>query len=141
MCPAIAAFANASTDSAVHWVDLTNDWGCDFHKPDNNDEYEMACKTCTHGDYAPAKQLCSYLMEHTSTEFPSVNFKRALACLNTQYHVSAWSHPSVERLSNRPIWSDHATMVRAPVVVGVEYLTDLKDSPEILRISAKRRQP
>ena len=76
-----------------------------------------------------------------STEFPEFNFKRALDCLNTAYNFSPRSQASVERLSNRPIWSDHAELVKARVAVGVEYLTDVKDSPAILKISAKRRGP
>jgi hypothetical protein len=96
---------------------------------------------CKHGDDAPSKQLCTYLMEHTWTEFPDINFKRALGCLNTAYNFSTKSQASVERVSNRSIWSDHAELVKPRVVVGVEYLTNAKDSPAILKISAKRRDP
>ena len=42
MCPAIAAYANASTDSVIHVVELTNDWGCDFHKQDIENELALA---------------------------------------------------------------------------------------------------
>lgn len=139
MCPAIAAFANASKDSTVRSVELANDWGCNFDKSDNEGGFAMGCKACKHGDDTPSKQLCSYLMQNTSTEFPDGNFKRALDCLNTAYNFSARSPSSVERLSNRVFWSDHADFVKDRVVVGVEYLTNIKDSPEVLKISAKRR--
>jgi hypothetical protein len=141
MCPAITAFANASSDSTIRSVELTNDWGGRFCKSEDENEVALACKACQHGDDAPSRQLCAYLMENTSTEFPDGNFKRALDCLNTPYNFSLRSRSSAERLSNRVIWSDHADWVRARVVVGVEYLTDVKDSPAILRISAKRRNP
>jgi hypothetical protein len=140
ICSEIAAFANASTDLDVHVVELGNDWGCNFQKPENSEELWMACKTCTHGTYVPAEKLCGYLIKNTSTEFPAHNFSRALACLDTGYHVSPNSRESVERLSNRTIWSSHAKLTNAGIVVGVEYIINVKDSPEILRISVRRRR-
>jgi hypothetical protein len=139
ICSEIAAFANASTDFDVHLVELTNDWGCNYQKQKGG-EFAMACKTCTHGTYDPAKKLCSYLMENTSTEFPANNFRRALSCLDTQYYVSPNSRTSVERLSNREIWSSHAKLAKAGILVGVDYIINIKDSPEVLRISARRRK-
>jgi hypothetical protein len=139
-CPAIAAFANASTHSTVRSVELTNDWGGLFCKSEDENEVAIACKTCKHGDDAASKELCAYLMENTSTEFPDGNFKRALACLNTGYSFSTRSPGAVDRLSNRVFWSDHAKFTTPRIVVGIEYLTHVKNSPDILRIWAKRRK-
>jgi hypothetical protein len=139
LCREIAAFANASVDKVIHTVELTNDWGCDFQKPENGELHSLACKGCAHGGYIPAKKLCSYSMQNTSTEFPDTNFRSALACLNTQYYISPHSRSSVERLSNRAIWSNHAQGTHVGISVGVEYSLDVKESPEILTIFAQRR--
>jgi hypothetical protein len=93
-----------------------------------------------HDRYGPGEELCGYLMEHTSTEFPDVNFKRALACLNTRSSISSDTYLLVRRLSNQPIWSDHATMVKARVVVGIEYSPVVEGLPASLKILAARRQ-
>ena len=68
-CPAIAAFANASSHSSARSVQLTNDWGGRFCKSEDENEVAIACKECKHGDDAASKELRSYLMENTSTEF------------------------------------------------------------------------
>jgi hypothetical protein len=140
MCPAIAAFANASKDSTIRSVELINDWSCNFYKGITESELDFGCKGCKHEDYVPAKELCSYLMENTSTEFSYVNFKRVLDCLNTANNFSLKSPSSAERLSNRPIWSDHAELAKPRIVIGVEYLTNVLDSPPILKISARKGQ-
>ena len=144
LCREIADFANASLDTAIHSVELTNDWGCDFYKgepPDPGELPPFGCKGCVHGGYDPAKKLCSYLLANTSTEFPDLNFKSVLECLNTQHHISLHSRTSVKRLSNRAIWSTHAQGVHAGIFVGVEYSLDVEDSPEILKILARVRSP
>lgn len=89
MCAAIAAFANASGEGPVHSVGLTTDWGGTFSPKDDPDSIVAAEKDCRHDKYAAGKALCAYLVEHTSTEFATANYRRALACIG--YHVEGAS--------------------------------------------------
>src|SRR5262245_54442260 len=77
MCAAVTQFANASTDAEAHSVVLTTDWGSQ-RLVEKNLIFE---KHCEHYGYEPGAQLCGYLMENTSTEFSTINFRRAMACL------------------------------------------------------------
>ena len=58
---------------------LITSWGENFK---DMPELALAAKRCEHGGYEPAKKLCDYLLEHTSTEFPGSNVKKAIACLS-----------------------------------------------------------
>jgi hypothetical protein len=132
MCPAIAAFANAS-DAIVHSVRLTTDWGGVYTKSEDPDEWVMAAKSCEHGGFKPGKALCGYLLEETSTEFPAINYRRALRCLNVE--VSGRSPTDDHRLPPSAS-SGHMSGVRRGVLVKVELLHGTETTPPTLKISA-----
>jgi hypothetical protein len=67
MCSELVRFANASPTSGLRTVRLMTDWS-------------TMSKGCAQRRLAPEKRLCSYLLEHTSTEFASINYKRVLGC-------------------------------------------------------------
>jgi len=81
MCPAIAAFASASVDGGSHSVRLMTDWGGSYHKSEDPNEEVFFAKDCVHDSFEPGKKLCNYLLEETSTEFPAINYRRALRCI------------------------------------------------------------
>jgi hypothetical protein len=76
LCRQIAQFANDSPTSTPRTVRLTTDWGGVFSRSD-----VIAEKACLHDTDKPGKALCAYLLENTSTEFATVNYRRALACI------------------------------------------------------------
>jgi hypothetical protein len=133
LCSEIARFANSSDDSAVHTVELLTDWGGVFSE-DKNTVFEKACK---HDQYAPAKKLCDYLLENTSTEFATVNFRRALSCLG---QAQAYAGPQDARIEylNGKVTSLSARGVRADVQVSVEFSTGSNERPPSLKIAAAR---
>ena len=134
MCAEIAKFANASTDRSVHTVDLINDWGGPISEEESRKQgdYTMYVKQCRHGDYIPGKGLCAYLMEHTSTEFPGNNVRRALVCLNDS--VSRPYTASRTQYTTMKFSSRTAMYVRSNVLVTVAY----SEQEEVLTISAQK---
>jgi hypothetical protein len=77
MCSRIARFANAAQDHSTHSVELITEWGT-VRLASQKTLSETGCR---HEEYRPAAELCDYLMEHTSAEFPDLNVARALRCL------------------------------------------------------------
>jgi hypothetical protein len=133
MCSAIASFANAS-DASTHSVRLTTDWGGVYTKSEDPDEWVMAAKSCEHDDFKPGQSLCGYLLEDTSTEFPSINYRRALRCLGVS--VSGRSPTDDHKLPPSGT-SRHVSGVRRRVLVKVELLPGTETTPPTLKISAQ----
>jgi hypothetical protein len=141
MCRQIADFANASEDGSPHEVRLVTDWG--GTSCSTPEEYSIYCKACSHDAYPPGKQLCDYLMEHTSTEFSEMNFGRALSCLNVGYaHIK--NGPKLFALANRHIWSARADHVKPGISVGVEYQVPPEgayEPPTLILMAQRGRAP
>ena len=134
MCAEISKFANSSTDNSVHKVALINDWGGPISEEESRKQgdYTMYVKQCRHDDYDPGKGLCAYLMEHTSTEFPDNNVRRALVCLNdpvSRPYTTPRTPYTTVKFSSRT-----ALYVRSNVLVTVAY----SDQEEMLAISAQK---
>jgi hypothetical protein len=72
MCRQIAVFANASTDHALHEVELITRW----------DGPLSFVRMCNHDSgYKPAVRLCAFLEQHASAESAESNVVGALSCL------------------------------------------------------------
>jgi hypothetical protein len=132
MCSEIARFANASTDYESHSVVLRTSWGRGFN---NNPEhlYEL---DCGHSDYAPGKRLCEYLMQDTSIEFASHNFRRALSCLSA-HGRDIGDGVDIVRLDGE-FSSSSARGVDDAVTISLEFDDQDQDEPPSLRITARR---
>jgi hypothetical protein len=138
ICPAIAAFANASTDATVHSVQLTTDWGGAYTKPENPDEWVMASKGCEHGGFEPGRVLCGYLLEETSTEFPGINYRRALRCIGIK--MSGQS-PTDDHKLPPSATSRHVPGVRQGVSVTLAQTHGTETIPPTLTIAVQGRGP
>jgi hypothetical protein len=134
MCAEIAKFANSSTDASTHSVGLINDWGGPLSEEESQKQgdYTMYVKQCRHDDYSPGKDLCAYLMAHTSTEFPGNNVRRALLCLNDPAS-RRYTAPRTE-FTTMTFSSRSALHVRSTVLVTVAY----SEPEEMLTISAQK---
>jgi hypothetical protein len=86
LCSEVATFANSVDDNDAHTAELLTDWGGVF-SPERDVLFE---KSCQHDQDAASKRLCDYLVEHTSTEFATVNFRRARSCLGKSAYY--WGH-------------------------------------------------
>ena len=133
LCSKIASFANSTGDSATHSVELITDWGGLFAENKNT----IAEKTCKHGDYGPGADLCAYLMENTSTEFPDANLNAVMVCLGA-------ARPSeivydLEYQSTN-FWSHVAKGVSSEIIVGVDYSAGSESSAPSLKIMARKDQ-
>ena len=87
LCEALLDYANAA-GPVPRSVAFTTDWAL---RPDPSDPESLVfgTKTCKRGDNDAGRDLCAYLMEHTSTEFASINYMRVLRCMGV--HVaSSW---------------------------------------------------
>ena len=123
MCHELASFANASVDASPHVVTLINDWGGPLSEQENS----LFVKGCGHDEYEPAKALCAYLFEHTSTEFPEHNLRRVLRCLGDDRREEPKSRsPDGPRIYS----SRSALYVRPGILVRITY----PSSPETLEI-------
>jgi hypothetical protein len=134
LCPELARFANASSDSATHTVELTTDWGGRFAEKTAGEDV-MSQKTCNHFGYAPGKSLCNYLIQNISTEFPDANVNSVMVCL-------AAAHPTrmVYDLDygTTVLWSHVARGAKPGVIVGIDYSTGTDSAPPTLKILARK---
>ena len=136
MCPAIAAFANASVGAGVHSVQLTTDWGGVYTKSEDPGEQLMAAKGCEHGGYEPGRVLCEYLLDGTSTEFSGMNYRRALRCIGVR--ISGSSPSDDQKLPPSAI-SHHVSGVRQGVAVTIQLAHATEAMPPTLKISAQSK--
>ena len=134
MCSEIARFANSYNDDTIHSVELITDWGAVFSE-EKNEIYE---KSCTRDQDEPSIRLCDYLMDHTSTEFASVNIRNALSCLGRTSQSYAGPPDSRVDYLNGEITSYHAKGVHSDVMVSVEFSTGSNEHAPSLKISAQR---
>ncbi|MBC3882795.1 hypothetical protein H8K35_15215 [Undibacterium sp. LX40W] len=77
LCTNLSQFANSSIEGKPSFVELTTFWG--VRKTGNT--ISIGEKSCSHDQSEGAKAFCTYLSRHSSTEFPEMNFRRILACL------------------------------------------------------------
>jgi hypothetical protein len=62
--------------------------------------FVLYSKRCEHHEYAPAKAVCAYLMEHGSVEFADGNFKQAVNCLSKESRLEGvWFESAVLSLN------------------------------------------
>jgi hypothetical protein len=132
LCSEIAVFANSIDDDAVHSVELLTDWGGVFSQVPNV-FYE---KSCQHDQATSSKRLCDYLVNHTSTEFATVNFRRALSCLSRSQSYIGPPDAQVEYLKGAV--SSFSVRGAPHSLVTVEFSTGSDDRPPSLKISAQR---
>lgn len=131
LCTELVNFANATDDDALHVVELRTDWS--FRKVDNR--IFMGRKECDHQEYAPGKALCGYLLKNTSTEFPIINFKRALTCLENSPQLS---NTSVEQLKIK-LWTYQVKDVKPKLRVGLEFTEGGKNTLPSLKILVEKQ--
>lgn len=132
LCGEIVRFANTSIANDEHSVQFTTDWGGVFST--ENDVF--AEKHCEHGESEPARKLCGYLMENTSTEFAALNINRALRCIGAPEipePVRAELHHAAAEFE-----SDNVSGVKKGVVVVIAYSYGFDYKPPMLRIYAKK---
>lgn len=79
LCTPLKAFVASVKIDESKTIEFHTSWGSNFN--DTKDAAIFA-KRCIHYDFAPAKDVCTYLMEHGAVEFAGNNAKRALACLS-----------------------------------------------------------
>ena len=133
LCSEITSFANTTKIGDEHSVSLTAIWGPTTEHPD-----QMSYKHCEHGNYAPGAKLCKYLMSNTSTEFPAINFRRALACINGKRDALA-EDIAIDRIDTL-IWRYEPPGAHPGISIGIEFLAVENRTPT-LKLIAKAHQP
>lgn len=78
-CKVLRAFVDSVQPDQTHEFTFHTSWGSNFN---DADELALAAKRCVHNSYAPAENVCAYLMEHGSTEFTGADVKDAISCLS-----------------------------------------------------------
>lgn len=134
LCKEIAAFANSVNAGESRSVTLETAWGSSKRHPD-----AFFSKDCDHGDYEPGSRLCTYLIEHSATEFAHNNFRRAFACLSrTPAHAK--NYISYERLDVR-VSAEGAIGVDSDVDVSLGFKWNEDHGTNQLDIVAQRFEP
>ena len=133
MCDAIRQFAQASAPETENMVQLVTDWG--FGIDDQGNEY-LNHKACNFFGYAPGEVLCQYLMSHTSTEFSSMNFQRALACIS--FEASSASEDVVVHSLAGEVVSYAMQGVPADTSVRIKFVSGSEYQLPTLTISVER---
>ena len=81
MCAPVLAFAESVGPDEVRTIAFHTSWGGNFR---DDPEPVIYAKRCIHEDYAPAKAVCAYLIDHGATEFSGRNVERIISCLAPQ---------------------------------------------------------
>lgn len=135
-CAAMIRFANAIEPGAEARVSLCVDWGdrCD---PDTaaSTEPTIVSRSCDHDGNVAASTFCDYLLEHTSAEFPAVNYGDALSCLG--HHVYTAEESIAYRWDHGRIRAHGMPGVAAGVDVGIDFVNATEADPSSLRIAVK----
>ena len=85
LCAPLSEFVRSVKPGETREFTFHTSWGGNFN--DSHDEV-MYAKRCLHNDYAPAKNVCVYLMESGAVEFAGNNVKEAVACLSPKTHFA-----------------------------------------------------
>jgi len=91
MCKPLKAFIESVKPDEDKSFEFHTIWGGSFK---DSPEETFFAKRCVHNDYAPAKGICDYLVEHGAIEFSDINLKRAISCLSpgTQFAKNVLIH-------------------------------------------------
>ena len=126
----MAAFANSTAPGTSQAVTLETAWGPSKNHPD-----ALASRDCHNGGYAPGEALCNYLTEHSSAEFATYNFRRALACLSVT-PLGRGNPVRYERLEAK-VSAYGAYGVRGHVKLTVELGPNTENGTEQMEIRAE----
>jgi hypothetical protein len=126
LCPELATFLASVKPEETRTIKLHTYWGA----RQEGDKLVLGSKSCEHNDYEPGKRLCTYLMEHSSTEFAGYNAKRILNCLS----------PKPQIAENLQIQSgSFSTSYGSPnrgALVDLEVMRDREPGEMVLRLQA-----
>jgi hypothetical protein len=136
MCPAIAVFANAASADRDNSVRLMTDWGGVYYKSEDPKEQVFYAKNCMHDAFEPGKELCKYLLENTSTEFPAMNYRRALECIG----VKSRGHNSTDDRLPPSVTARSIPSLRHGVVVKISFTESTDTEPPTLTILSRQKR-
>jgi hypothetical protein len=111
------------------------DWGGSYHKSEDPNNDIFSAKDCMHDAFEPGRELCSYLLENTSTEFAAINYRRALRCIGIK--VEGKSPIDDDDLPPSGI-SRGVTGLRRNVVVRLDFTRGTDTEPPTLTIAARQ---
>ena len=133
LCGEMVKFGNSVEVGSVESVRLLTSWGSGL----NGEDDVLAEKSCLHNDYAAGRNLCEYLVKHTSAEFMGINISRALSCLDGVTSRRPDASYYVEQLQGK-VESLEAPGLDAGVRINLEFSTGTREAHPYLLISAKR---
>ena len=128
LCEQLQNFVQASTTQESH-VELSMFWGV---RTEGN-RITLSERLCNHSDGKAEKQLCAYLLPNSSSEFPDLNFRRAVTCLQGYDPFAGKT-----RLIIRDIKLNFYEPKLVDFPVEVELELKRKEDVMLMRISAKR---
>lgn len=138
LCDELVRFADAAPSSVERQpVRLKTDWGGIYLKLDEEPgEQVISVKSCQHGSDEPGKALCAYLIEHSATEFATLNYRRVLECLGVHVKpVRLVEDPGLPRYAKSRKVRGH--VVRSEIQAEFSYATE--SEPPTLTITASGR--
>lgn len=78
LCKLLRTFAESIPPNSEQEFTYRISWGENFK---DSEEPVLGAKRCEHNGYGPARNICSYLMEHGSIESAGVIVMHAVSCL------------------------------------------------------------
>lgn len=126
LCYALENFLTSLKPDETRVLTLRTFWGA----REDSDHIVMGSKTCEHNDYEPGKRLCTYLMEHSSTEFAGHNAKRILNCLASTPGIGQDLNIHSGSFSTTFGSQDHG------VLIDLDVLPDKEPGEMVLRLQA-----
>ena len=76
-CEKLIQFANSLADDHSRFVELSTFWGVKIE----GNRVTIGEQSCMSDSSDAGKAYCAFLVNHSSTEFPEMNFKRVFKCL------------------------------------------------------------
>lgn len=77
LCVKLEQFASAKFEHASSFIELRTFWGV----REKGNQIILGEKSCQRDGSEAGKVMCDYLLPHSSTEFPEMNLRRILSCI------------------------------------------------------------
>lgn len=131
LCNVLRAFVESLQPEESRALSFHTIWGAGFTDTPDGAESAAYAKRCDHGGYAPAAQVCGYLMEHGYAEYSDDNAKDVITCLSPQTRFARGVS-----MTGGDFSFAYGKEPRANVEVSFQ--TDTQLGGKVLRISVER---
>jgi hypothetical protein len=93
MCAALRTFVASVNPGKAQQIEFHTIWGSNFK---DSSEAALSASRCVDHGYAPAKDICTYLLSNAQVEFAGDNVNQALVCFSRSAQFNPRLQPQAE---------------------------------------------